>query len=110
MLLVIFAFTNAFMALLGQQNDTYFQETYNGTFYNNGSTDIPTVYGNTTIQDISSSNSFNDVYKSFSRVWFFIYGVWDPITAGDAGNDKMIIALAIAFSLATSLIFMNIVM
>lgn len=108
MVLIVFAFTQSFMVLLRQQDDTYFQETYNGTFYDTSG--APTAaFGNATLQDISSSNSFYDVYKSFSRVWFFIYGVWDPITGGDAGDDKMIIALAIAFSLATSLIFMNIV-
>jgi hypothetical protein len=92
------------MVLLRQQEDDYFQEAFNGT------TSTATEEGVTAIQDISSSNGFGDVYKSFSQVWFFIYGVWDPITNGDAGDDKMIMGLSIVFSLVTVLIFFNLVM
>lgn len=108
MLLVIFAFTNSFIALLYQQEDSYFQETYNGTY--DGSTNTSELNGVATVYDISSSNIFKDVYKSFASVWFFIFGVWDPIRSGNAGDDKMIMALAIIFSLITSLIFFNLVM
>lgn len=104
MLLVIFAFTNSFMVLLRQQGDEYFQEAYNGT---TRSAQLDSV---TAIQDISSSNNFNNVYKSFIRVWFFTYGVWDPISGGDAGDDKMIMALSVIFSLVTILIFFNLIM
>jgi hypothetical protein len=106
MLLAILAFTNSFIVLLRLQDDTYFQEQYNGTYYNGSMYNT----GNTTIQDVSSSNNFHDVYKSFVRVWFFIFGAWDSVSSGNAGDDKMIMALTILFSLITSLIFFNMVM
>jgi hypothetical protein len=106
MLLVIFAFTNSFIVLLRQQGDDFFQEAYNGTT-TSGNNQSDSV---TTIQDISSSNNFNDVYKSFIRVWFLTYGVWDPINGGNAGDDRMVMGLSVVFSLITILIFFNLIM
>lgn len=108
MLLVIFAFTNAFIVLLARKDDTYFQEQYSGSIdlNNSGSSVENTVSYN----DDSSSNNFKNPVKAFSTLWFFIYGVWDPINDGDAGDNYMIMALAILFSLVTVLLFFNLVM
>lgn len=106
MLLVIFAFTNAYIVLLRQQFQEYFQENYSGTFNvtDSGSS------GETNLADVSTDNGFQDWFKAFSQVWFFVYGVWDPLNDGDAGDSKMIMCISILFSLITVLIFFNLVM
>ncbi|KAK4511973.1 uncharacterized protein ATC70_003972 [Mucor velutinosus] len=108
MLLVIFAFTNAFIVLLARKEDAYFQEQYAGfmALDNLGSSTESTV----NYSDNSSSNNFRNPFKAFSTLWFFIFGVWDPINDGDAGDDYMIMVLAILFSLLTVLLFFNLVM
>lgn len=108
MLLVIFAFTNAFIVLLSSKDDAYFQEQFSGSI---NLSESESASGNGVVfADISSSNNFSNPFKAFSMLWFFIYGVWDPITDGDAGDDPMIIILAILFSFFTILILFNLVM
>lgn len=104
MLLVIFAFTHAFMVLLLHKDDSYFQEQYSGSITLTDS-ESTVSYSNA-----SASNSFTNVFKAFSTLWLFIYGVWDPITDGDAGDDFMIIVFAMLFSFVTVLLFFNLVM
>ena len=99
--MVIFAFTNAFMVLLSRKDDSYFQEKFSGTINQSDSIDL---------SDTSTSNSFTNPLKSFSILWFCIYGVWDPIKDGDTGDDYMIIVLSILFSFITILIFFNLIM
>ncbi|CAO0793275.1 unnamed protein product [Mucor circinelloides] len=107
MLLVIVAFTNAFIVLLARKNDAYFQKQYSGSIdlNNSGSSAENTVSYN----DDSASNNFKHPVKAFSTLWFFIFGVWDPINDGDAGDDYMIMALAILFSFLTVVLFFNLV-
>lgn len=108
MLLLIFAFTNAFIALLSSKDDAFFQEQFSGSV---NLSESESSYGNQiAFADISSSNNFSNPLKAFSILWFFIFGVWDPITDGDAGDDPMIIILAILFSFFTILILFNLVM
>jgi hypothetical protein len=108
MLLVILAFTNAFIVLLSSKDDAYFQEQFSGSV---NLSEAESASGNeVAFADISSSNNFGNPFKAFSMLWFFIYGVWDPITDGDAGDDPMIIILAILFSFFAILIFFNLVM
>lgn len=108
MLLVIFAFTNAFIVLLARKEDGYFQEKYSGSMTSNnlGSSTESIVQHS----DVSSSNNFRNPFKAFTTLWFFIYGVWDSINDGDAGDDYMIKILAILFSFLTVLLFFNLVM
>jgi hypothetical protein len=107
-LIVVFAFTHSFIVLLRQRSDEFFQENYNGTTsFSVGET---STVGSTTLYDISSSNGFSDPYKAFYQVWLFIFGVWDPITNGDAGDNRMLFTLCILFALVTVLIFTNMVM
>jgi hypothetical protein len=96
------------MALLMHRDDEYFQEEYDGqvAYASSGADET----ANSTMMDVSSSNDFVDVYKSFADLWFFIYGVWDPVNNGNAGDNKVTIALSILFSLITVLIFFNFVM
>lgn len=102
--LIICAFTNAFIVILMDKEDEYFQEQYSGTVASTGS-DSEVNFG-----DVSSSNPFTDVFKSFATLWFFIYGVWDPVNNGDAGDNRTIMVLSIMFSLITILIFFNLIM
>ncbi|KAI8883517.1 hypothetical protein K501DRAFT_333305 [Backusella circina FSU 941] len=108
MVLVIFAFTHAFIAQLRLFNNQFFQEQFQG-----GATDEdgnPLANATTyTIYDVSSSNNFSNVFRAFSMVWFFIFGVFDPINNGDAGDDIMTNILAILFTFVTVLIFSNMV-
>ncbi|KAI8352447.1 hypothetical protein EDC96DRAFT_567072 [Choanephora cucurbitarum] len=101
MVLVVFAFTNAFIILLRKKDDSYFQEQYSGTIGIESSSKISFTDG--------TSNDFTNVFKSFKDVWFFIYGVWDPITSGDSGDNTMVMILAIVFSFIVLLLFFNIV-
>jgi hypothetical protein len=99
--MVIFAFTNAFMVLLSRKDDSYFQEKFSGTINQSDSIDL---------SDTSSRNSFRDPFDSFSKLWFCVLGVWNPIKDEDAGDDYMIIVLSILFSFITILIFFNLIM
>lgn len=106
MVLIICAFTNAYWVLLINKEDAYFQEQYGGTV-NIAGQDAPSEI---TFNDVTAGNPFGDVFKSFAAVWFFIFGVWDPVTGGDAGDNNYIIVLLIIFSLIAVLIFFNLVM
>lgn len=107
MLVVVFAFTNAFIVLLARKDDAYFQEKYSGfiDLEGSGSSTSNTV----SYSDSSSSNNFKNPVKAFATIWLFIYGVWDPINDGDAGDNYMIMALAFLFSLLAVLLFFNLV-
>ncbi|KAI8887137.1 hypothetical protein K501DRAFT_307808 [Backusella circina FSU 941] len=108
MILVVFAFTHAFIIRLRLFDDQKFQEQYQGGATNEDGSplDNATTY---TIYDVSSSNEFSNVFKAFSIVWFFIFGIFDPINDGDVGDDTMTVILAIVFSFVTVLIFSNMV-
>ncbi|KAF1800675.1 hypothetical protein FB192DRAFT_1120338 [Mucor lusitanicus] len=107
MLLVIIAFTNSFMVLLSRRDDSFFQEQFEGTL---NLTDSGLAAENSmSYSDISANNNFNNPFKSFSILWFCIFGVWDPMSDGDAGDDYMVMVLAILFSFLTALIFFNLV-
>lgn len=84
MLFVIFVFTNAYFVLLRLEPDEYFQENYGGTY---NATDS-SASDETNFADVSSDNGFSNVFKAFSQVWFFVYGVWDSLNDGDAGDNK----------------------
>lgn len=106
LVLIICAFTNAFLVLLVHKEDAYFQENYAGTVSIAGQ-DTPSV---STFSDVTAGNPFGDIFKSFAVVWFFIFGVWDPVTGGDSGDNNIIIVLLIIFTLVAVLIFFNLVM
>lgn len=108
MLLIIFAFTHAFIILLFHKDDSYFQEQYSGSI--NLTNSMPDAENTVSYSDSSANNSFTNLFKAFSTLWLFIYGVWDPITDGDAGDDFMIIVFAMLFSFVTVLLFFNLVM
>ncbi|KAI8641625.1 hypothetical protein BD408DRAFT_444199 [Parasitella parasitica] len=107
MLLVIVGFTNSFVVLLSHRDDSFFQEQFEGSanLTDSGFAEENSV----TYHDASSSNNFNNPFKSFSMLWFFIFGVWDAINDGDAGDDYMVMILAISYSFLTALIFFNLV-
>jgi hypothetical protein len=109
MILVIFAFTHAFIAQLRFFKNEYFQEQFQGGATDDDGNPISnaTTY---TMYDVSSSNNFSNVFRAFSMVWFFIFGVFDPINDGDVGDNTVTIILAILFSFVTMLIFSNVVM
>ncbi|KAI9245393.1 hypothetical protein EDC94DRAFT_413781 [Helicostylum pulchrum] len=111
MLLVILAFTQSYMVLLRLSPDEYFQDDFEGSFAGDVTTEtgILTAEGTVGFAASSADNGFSDPFKAFYQVWLFIYGVWDPIIEGDAGDSKMIMALSIVFSLITVLIFFNMV-
>jgi hypothetical protein len=109
MILVVFAFTHAFIARLRLFKNESFQEQFQGGTLDNGGNLIPNATTDT-IYDVSSSNNFSNVFRAFSMVWFFIFGVFDPINDGDVGDDTMTIILAIVFSFVTVFFFSNMVM
>ncbi|KAI8090140.1 uncharacterized protein B0P05DRAFT_324894 [Gilbertella persicaria] len=109
MVFVVFAFTNAFIVLLRHKDDSYFQEQYTGHVLFPNSTPAPENDPNITLVD-GGANEFTNVFKAFKDVWFFIYGVWDPINAGDSADNIMSMILAIIFSFIVLLLFFNIVM
>ncbi|KAL0145079.1 hypothetical protein V8B55DRAFT_1442683 [Mucor lusitanicus] len=109
MLLVIFAFTHAFMVLLSHKEDSFFQEQYEGSVNLTSSGDTFSGENEAAFHDTSANNNFNNPFKAFSMVWNFIWGVWDPINDGDAGDDYMVMVLAIMFSFLTVLLFINLV-
>jgi hypothetical protein len=93
------------MVLLRRQPDDFFQENFNGTItLPNGEEGTTNFFG------ISSSNGFTDPFKAFYQVWLIIFGVWDPLINGNAGDDKMLFVLCILFAFITILIFTNMVM
>lgn len=96
------------MVLLSHKDDSFFQEQYSGSL--NLSNSNLAEENNVDYNDSSANNNFNNPFKAFSMLWFFIYGVWDPINDGDAGDDYMVMVLAILFSFLTILIFFNLVM
>ncbi|KAI7895161.1 uncharacterized protein EV154DRAFT_496092 [Mucor mucedo] len=105
MMLVIFAFSHAIFVLLRLEPDEYFREQFEGTYTSlNG-----TLSGETTIANVSSDNVFNNIFKTISQVWFFVYGVWDSLQDGEAGDNKVLICISIVFSFITVLIFFNLV-
>lgn len=107
---VVFAFTHTFIVLLRQKDDKYFQEEFSGTL-GNGNSENSTLDGvKVTLGDASSQNDFTNPFKAFADVWFFIYGVWDPVTDGDAGDNPMISVFTILFSFVICLIFFNMIM
>jgi hypothetical protein len=97
---VVFAFTHALIVLLRRKKDDFFQEQFSGTL--NG-TQI-------NLSDSSSENDFKNPFKAFSDVWFLIYGVWDPLNDGEAGDNPMVTILSILFSFVIGLIFFNMIM
>ncbi|GAN03584.1 hypothetical protein MAM1_0043d03039 [Mucor ambiguus] len=109
MLLVIFAFTHAFMVLLSHKEDSFFQEQYKGSVNLRSSGEAFSDENEVTFHDTSANNNFGNPFKAFSIVWFFVWGVWDPINDGDAGDDYMVILLAIMFSLLAILLFINLI-
>ncbi|KAL9557249.1 hypothetical protein MBANPS3_001480 [Mucor bainieri] len=107
MILVIIAFTNSFMVLLSRRDDSFFQEQFEGSL---NLTDSGLAAENgMSYSDVSANNNFGDPFKSFSMLWFAVFGVWDPLNDGDAGDDYMVMVLAILFSFLTALIFFNLV-
>ena len=107
MMLVVFAFTHAFIVLLRQEEDSYFEEEYNGTI----TTNMNGIETNNTVTFFDGgSNDFTDLFKSFKDVWFFIYGIWDPINKGESANNVMAMILSVVFSFIVLLLFFNIVM
>lgn len=109
MLLVVFGFTHSLIVLLRQKEDQYFQENYSGdvsALLGDGSP----MSGEATLYDLSSSNGFNNPFKAFHHVWMFIYGVWDPIMNGDAGDNQMLFVMAILFAFIAVLTFTNMIM
>lgn len=103
------------MVLLRRRDDQFFQENYSGNTSINADSasvdgELPTTVGITNLFDVSASNGFTDPYKAFYQVWLLIFGVWDPIVNGNAGDDRMIFFLCIIFALLTVLIFTNMVM
>lgn len=112
MLLVVIAFTQAFVVLLRMEEDEYFRDNFSGNFTSNTTleTGIVSTEGLTDSANVSADNGFVNWFKAFSQVWFFIYGVWDPVMEGKAGDSKMLMAMRILFSFITVLIFFNMVM
>lgn len=108
LIMVVCAFTNGVMVLLSHKEDSYFQEQFQSTvnypgFNENGSP-------NMSLFDSSTSNNFGNVFYSFSNMWFLLFGVWDPVTSGEAGDDKVLRVIAILFTLLVAWIFFNIFM
>ncbi|GAA5803911.1 hypothetical protein HPULCUR_009396 [Helicostylum pulchrum] len=106
------SFTQAFVVLLRMEEDAYFQDNFSGNFTSNTTltTGIVNTEGLTDSANVSADNGFVNWFKAFSQVWFFIYGVWDPVLEGEAGDSKMLMAMCILFSFIIVLIFFNMVM
>ncbi|KAI8080376.1 hypothetical protein BDF21DRAFT_398982 [Thamnidium elegans] len=102
--LAVVAFTMSFIVLLAPETDSFFQENYLGDFTSNAS-----LTGKVDFADVSADNGFTNWFKAFSRVWLFIFGVWDPITQGKAGDSKMLMAMCILYSCIIILIFFNLI-
>lgn len=107
MLLVILGFTMSYIVALRLKPDEFFQEKYTGTYTMMDSKD-PSATVN--FADVSADNGFSNWFKAFFQVWFFVYGVWDPVNDGYAGDSFFIMSLSILFSLITVVIFFNLLM
>lgn len=83
MMFIILAFTSIFAILLGRRDDSFFGET---------------------------SNSFNNGVEAFFSLWFFIFGVWEPINDGDVGEYYLVKYYAFIFTVIIVLILFNYVM
>jgi hypothetical protein len=107
MILIIIAFTHSFAVLLRRQDDSFFQEQFQGNvaLENDGN-----LGQNVAMSDQSQQNIFKDAFLAFGTVWFFLYGIFDPILSGDVGNYPMALVLAILFSFITALVILNVVM
>jgi hypothetical protein len=90
MILVVIAFTHSFFVLLRKRNDLFIEE-------GSGS-------------DGSDDNIFNNLFLAFITIWFFIFGVFDPLFEGELGTYPMALILAVVFSLIIVLILFNVVM
>lgn len=108
MFLIICAFTNGLITLLSYKDDAYFQEQYNGTSTYPGfnASEGPNV----ALTDVSTQNDFKDPFNAFTDVWLFMFGVWDSIKSGAAGDNKVIKVIIIAISFSVVLLFTNILM
>lgn len=108
MLLVLIAFSMAFNVLLSAQVNEYFQDNFEGNITNK----VDPSFGNFTVEtaNVSADNGFLNWFKAFSQVYFFIFGVWDPVMEGKAGDNMMLMALCIIFSIIIVLFFFNMVM
>jgi hypothetical protein len=106
MILLIFAFTHSFAILLRMHDDSFFQEQFEGNVAPNENS----VGANIALRDQSQQNLFKDGFLAFTTVWFFLYGIFDPIFSGDVGNYPMALVLAILFSFITALVILNVVM
>ncbi|KAI8876345.1 hypothetical protein K501DRAFT_288939, partial [Backusella circina FSU 941] len=89
MLLVVIAFTHSFFVLLRKRGDLFIEDASN----NDGDAD----------------NIFSNVFFAFITVWFFIFGVFDPLFEGELGRYPMALILAVVFSLIIVLILFNVV-
>ncbi|KAI7892962.1 uncharacterized protein EV154DRAFT_503473 [Mucor mucedo] len=87
MVLVILGFTMSYIIALRLQLDDFFQENYAGDYTVNGS-ENPS--GTVNFVNVSADNGFSNWFKAFYQVWFFVYGVWDPINDGDAGDSFLL--------------------
>ncbi|KAG2230414.1 hypothetical protein INT48_007256 [Thamnidium elegans] len=105
MFLVIIAFTMSFVVLLLSKENEYFQDNFEGSF----TSGTITAHGLINTANVSTDNGFRNWFKAFSKVWLFIYGVWDPVTEGDVGDNMMVMALCILFSFVTMFIFSNMI-
>jgi hypothetical protein len=103
MILLIIGFTHSFIVLLRRQDDSFFQEQFEGNSAADNGSDI-------VFSDQSQQNLFKDVFLAFTTVWLFLYGIFDPILSGDVGNYPMALVLAVLFSFVTALVIMNVVM
>ncbi|KAI8080361.1 hypothetical protein BDF21DRAFT_493548 [Thamnidium elegans] len=105
MFLVIIAFTMSFVVLLLSKENEYFQDNFEGSF----TSGTITAHGLINTANVSTDNGFRNWFKAFSKAWLFIYGVWDPVTEGDVGDNMMVMALCILFSFVTMFIFSNMI-
>lgn len=91
----------SFIVLLAQEKNNFFQENDSSSF--TGSTGLKE--GDVAFVNVSADNGFTNWFKAFSKVWLFIYGVWDPITPGEAGDSKMLMVMCILYLCIIVLIF-----
>ncbi|KAI8378406.1 hypothetical protein BD560DRAFT_49114 [Blakeslea trispora] len=97
LIFVVFAFTNAFIILLRDKEDAYFRENMTSSMNETAK------YSN------DATNDFNNVFKSFRDVWFFVFGIWDPVRNGQSADNDMVAVLSIAFSFIVLLLMFNVV-
>jgi hypothetical protein len=107
MIFLIISFTLSFVVLLRRQDDGFFQEQFEGNVASDSENNLES---NAVMSDQSQQNLFKDPFLAFTTVWFFLYGIFDPILSGDVGNYPMALVLAILFSFMTALVILNVVM